>query len=356
MSGTNAAQAVADRAIKRSRVLAILDEDGADAVTLTSAPAISWYLDGGRIGVSLAADPIVAVRVSRDGDEVFVTSNETARLAAEELPAGVTLRQRAWFEPLPRVEGIAEYQVADRLRAARAALLPGETARFRALGRDAATALTDAVLQSRPDWSEMRLAAEISGRIVATGAELLVLLVGGTSRAALPHPLPTEEAVLGRRAMAVVCARRDGLIANLTRWVSFGPETEEERAAGRGILAVESAAFDATRPGRPLNEVLTAIQRAYPAAGLPVDQWTRHHQGGGAGYAGRDPRVVPSSTDTMRLGQAFAWNPWVAGAKVEDTVLLTGSESDPLIETLTADPRWPTVDVSGRARPITLER
>jgi hypothetical protein len=54
----------------------------------------------------------------------------------------------------------------------------------------------------------------------------------------------------------------------------------------------------------------------------------------------------------VRVGQAFAWNPWAPGAKVEDTCLLTTSGLD----MLTVDPGWPTVTVGGRARPEVLVR
>ncbi|HWU47640.1 MAG TPA: M24 family metallopeptidase [Humibacter sp.] len=344
-----------DRVVKRDRVLEILEEAGADAVVLSSHAAVSWYLDGGRPGVSIAAEPVVAVRVSLDGDEVFTTSNEVGRLAAEELPAGLTVHERAWHEPMPAIDGLREAQVDDLLRAARVPLLPAETERFRRLGSDAAVAMTDALSCAEPGWSERRLAAAVAAGIVRAGADPLVVLVAGESRSAYPHPLPTT-APLGRRAMAVACARRDGLIADLTRWVRFGPPTRAERDAERRIRDVEAAAFDATRPGRPLSDVLDAIHVAYPAAGFAADQWTRHHQGGAAGYNGRDPRAVPGAHDTIHLGQAFAWNPWVPGAKVEDTVLLTGDHSAPRIETLTIDPRWPTVEVAGRSRPATLER
>jgi Xaa-Pro aminopeptidase len=348
-------QRMADRAVKRTRVLELLDETGRDAIILSSATTVGWYLDGGRPGVSLATDPIVAVRVSRAGDEVFTTSNETARLLAEELPADVTVRDRPWFESPPALDGVREEVVAHRLREARVPLLRGETARFRVLAADTARAMTDALLIVLPTWPERRLAAEVAAGVIAAGAEPLVVLVGGASRAGIPHPLPTD-APLGRRAMAVVCARRDGLVANLSRWVSFGAETDAERSAARRILDVEAATLDATRPGTPLSAVLEAIASAYLAAGFPADQWRRHHQGGAAGYAGRDPRATPDTDDMVRLGQAFAWNPWVPGAKVEDTVLLTGTSEPTRFEVLTFDPRWPTASVAGRRRPVTLER
>jgi hypothetical protein len=49
-------------------------------------------------------------------------------------------------------------------------------------------------------------------------------------------------------------------------------------------------------------------------------------------------------------GQAFAWNPSVAGAKLEDTVIIDGDG----IEIVTVDPDWPTIDVRGLPRPLAL--
>lgn len=345
--------ATSDRLHKRQQLLSVLRRHDAEAITLTSAAAVNWYLDGARTHVSLAADPVVAVRVTTDADTVLVTSNERERLLDEELPPGVEVMERAWFEPLPSGGGLDERDVNGELRALRAVLLPGERERFRALGRDTASALTDALTSATPQWTERELAAAAAQRLSRQGADPLVVLVAGESRAH-PHPLPTD-AALGRRAMLVACARRHGLIANITRWVSFGPLTGAERDAERRILDVEAAAFAATRPGRPLRDVLGDIGVAYPSAGFPADQWTRHHQGGAAGYAGRDPRATPDTDDVVHIGQAFAWNPWAGGAKVEDTVLLTGTEAKPLIEPLTLDERWPTTSVAGRQRPVTLE-
>jgi hypothetical protein len=98
------------------------------------------------------------------------------------------------------------------------------------------------------------------------------------------------------------------------------------------------------------------ISHAYSATGFGEDQWRRHHQGGAAGYAGRDPRATPLTADPIAIGQAFTWNPWVPGAKVEDTVLLAGTPDEQVIDVLSVDPRWPTTEVGGRTRPITARR
>lgn len=340
-----------ERERKRSRVLDILDANGSDAVLLRSAAAVNWYLAGARTHVSLAADPIVAVRVTHDTDEIHVTDNEADRLLDEELPSDSTLIRRPWHRPLP-VEGTLEEAAIDaQLRAARRALLPTEVDRYRALCVEAATILTDVLLAADPDDLELDLAADITARVVRAGADALVVLVGGEERSGYRHPLPTD-ARIGRRVMVVLCARRHGLIANVTRIVRFGAASLQDRRRERSILEVEADVFEALVPGRTLAAVLETAASSYPRRGFAADEWTRHHQGGAAGYAGRDPRATPDSRDTVVFDQAFAWNPSAYRAKVEDTVVVTAAG----IDVLSLDGRWPTLDVRGRARPDVLVR
>jgi Xaa-Pro aminopeptidase len=195
------------------------------------------------------------------------------------------------------------------------------------------------------------VAAEVSAALIRRGAEPLVVLVGGGSRTGVRHPLPTA-APLGRRALVVVCARRQGLIVNVSRTVVFAPPSAVEEDAQQRILAVEAAYLDALVPGSSLATAFQAGCRAYAANGFDPDEWRRHHQGGVAGYAGRDPRATGITDDPVRTGQAFAWNPTGDGAKVEDTVLLTEQG----LRVLTIDPAWPTVTYEGRERPDFLRR
>nr|WP_286311826.1 M24 family metallopeptidase [Agromyces mangrovi] len=335
-------------------MLDLLDERGADRLLLTSATALSWYLDGARVHVSLAGDPIAAVVVGRDVDEWLVFANEAERMLAEELPhdPAATLTRVPWHEPLVADSpgALREADVAAELRAARASLLPGELARYRALCREVAEVLTDAASGAHPEQTERDVAATLAAGLAARGIDPLVTLVAGRSRLAHRHPLPTA-APIGDRAMLVVCGRRHGLIANATRWLRFGAARPEEADAERRILEVEAAFLDATVPGAALGDAFAAGIAAYGANGFAADEWRNHHQGGAAGYSGRDPRAVPGIADLVQPGQPFAWNPTAPGAKVEDTVL-AGSDG---VEPLTVDPRWPTMRVAGRIRPVELE-
>jgi len=99
---------------------------------------------------------------------------------------------------------------------------------------------------------------------------------------------------------------------------------------------VNAALIEATRPGRRAGEILTVALEAYAVAGH-ADEWQQHHQGGLAGFLGREYRAMPRSTQTVEAGQLFAWNPSVKGAKCEETILV-GAQCN---EVLTHTGDWP---------------
>lgn len=356
--GRTAPGALTDRALKRQRVLDILDAAGRHSLLLTSHTALTWYLDGSRVHISLAGDPIAALLVDRTGDHLITFNNEAERLAAEELPSGVELHTVPWHGQLTDAvgalagpgEALAEKEVATQLRAARQPMLPGESARYARLCTDAAGAMTDVLSRATPETTEVEVVSALAARIVAAGAEPLVLLCNGSSRSAFRHPLATRTP-LGRRAMAVVCARRHGLVANVTRWVRFDAGTPDELDAEKRIAAVEADIFAATVPGARLGGIFAEIQDAYARHGFGADQWTLHHQGGPAGYAGRDPRATAATDDVVVSNQTFTWNPSGPGVKIEDTVQLSAAGTS----VLTLDPRWPAADLNGLPRPLTLQ-
>ncbi|KQR40501.1 peptidase M24 [Microbacterium sp. Leaf159] len=321
-------------------------ELGGAALVLASHEAVSWYLEGVRTHVSLAGPPVLAVRAEEGGDVLYVADNEADRMIAEELlpeDADRIVRVPWWIPPAvaaAEMAGVAEADAATQLRAARARMLPAERARYRSLGRETAETLTDVLARVSPAQSERAVAAVAAAELIARGIDPLVVLVAGAERGGFRHPLPTA-GVLGERAMIVVCGRRDGLIANATRWV--GESVDEEP-----ILGVERAFLDASAPGARLDEAFAAGIAAYARFGFDADEWQHHHQGGPTGYAGRDPRATASTTDLLVENQAFAWNPTGRGRKVEDTMLRTETGW----EVLTVDERWPSVEYEGLRRPV----
>jgi len=339
-----------DRPEKLARVRDLLDERGHSELVLTCAENLAWLFDGARVTVPYGGAPVLQAVVTRDGEvRVDALVNEADRLRDEELP-GVEITAVPWHDAFTVPTGaLLDTDVVRELRAARAVLLPAERDRYRALGRDAAVAVGAVLREVHRGSREHDVAADLVRAVVGIGAEPVVALVGGESRRAVRHPLPTD-APLGRRAMVAVGAKRHGLVVSLSRWVRF-EETPDDSLDAR-LLEVEADAFAATAPARRLADVLADIAAAYPRHGFAAGAWQGHHQGGPTGYLGRDPKVTPASEDLVRAGQAYAWNPSVPGGKVEDTVVI----DDDGVEVLTVDPDWPTVLVRGVPRPLPLDR
>lgn len=79
---------------------------------------------------------------------------------------------------------------------------------------------------------------------------------------------------------------------------------------------------EAARPGRSFADAFADCRRFYAEAGFP-DEWKLHHQGGMTGHASREIIATPETDQEIHVGQAFAWNPYITGAKAEETFLLT---------------------------------
>lgn len=350
---------------KRRRVRAVLQEEGLDALVLRRPGNVAWYSGGGRSHVVTTDEVGVAdLVITPGGEEVVTATPEMPRVRDEELGGlGATFTVLSWTEDRtaalptgPRVGAdvplAGARDVSGRITAARRALTPAEVARYRSVGGDSAVALTEAALEIEPGDTEYQAAARVADALFAHALEPVVLLVAGAARVgAHRHPLPTS-ALVGDLVMLVACARRQGLIASLTRFVSFGQLPAARAETYARLLEVDVAFNRATVPGAAVGAVFQAGAAAYAASGFDADEWQRHHQGGPTGYATRDELATPGSAGEVAEHQAFAWNPSVPGLKSEDTVLAASAGP----EVLTADPAWPVKAVSGLDRPLVLER
>jgi antitoxin VapB len=134
------------------------------------------------------------------------------------------------------------------------------------------------------------------------------------------------------------CARFGGLTASVTRFVHFGPLPERLARDFDIITQVNAHVQNATRTAATADQLFTVLQNAYIEAGEPGGE-QGHHQGGAAGYLEREWIARPGGSEEVTTIQAFAWNPNLRGAKVEDTRLLLNNK----LETLTRTPALPEV-------------
>ena len=303
------------------------------------------WLSGGGDNTVVVFRPVAAwLEVTPASVRLHASQIEAGRLLEEEVP-GLEVVRYPWYSP-PSPEGPSDLE--HDLTPLRLVLSPEEQARYRALGQDAAAALGESLRFADPGWSEQELAGAISEALLSRGIQPLVLLVAGEERLfRYRHPIPKQHR-LGRLFMGVICGRRHGLIANLSRLRSFGHP--QARQLHQRVCQVEAAALEASRPGATLGEVLEKIRAAYQAIGHP-QEFENHHQGGLTGYKSREVLARPGHPTRLEVGMALAWNPSLPGAKVEDTFLL----SEQGLENLTLDPAWPMTPFDGRQRPMVLD-
>jgi antitoxin VapB len=355
---------VTEFATKLSRLHRLLDSRGLDAVALQRVSSFAWATCGGASYVNTAATfGAATLLVTRNARHLLTNNIEAGRLLTEHGLAqqGWEPHVNDWHAPQtalaqltgglkvgadsPLVPGAVD--LTNEVAHLRAALTPEEGDRFRALGRICAEAMNAAVRAVRPGQAEQEIAARLGNETQGRGAQPIVNLIAVDERVfRYRHPVPTDK-TLERYTLLVLCGRWRGLVCSISRLVHFGPLPDELRRKAEAVAAVDFAYHAATRPGATLGEIIQRGQRVYAETGF-ADEWRFHHQGGAAGYEPREYLGTPDSEDVVAAGQAFAWNPSIAGTKSEDT-LLVGEQGN---EVLTAIDDWPLLP---NGRPAILE-
>ncbi|QKY17660.1 M24 family metallopeptidase [Halorubrum sp. CBA1229] len=357
-----------DLAARTDRLDAYLDERGLEAVWFAKPNGFAWLTGGDNV---VDADTDVGVAAAGyDGALRVITDNvEAERLADEELPDAIAVESFPWHadslatavaerSPAPAAADfdVPGFERVDGSRL-RQPLTDDDVERYRELGREAAAAVETVCRNLEPEDPEYEVAAGIDISLASRDVDTPVVLVGGAERAQRFRHYTPSDATLGDYALVSVTAERAGLYASLTRTVAFdAPDWLEERhrAAAR-VEATALAATEAAAEGDLAGEddpdtagdVFDAIREAYDAVGF-ADEWREHHQGGAAGFAGREWFAAPGGDEPVRRPMGYAWNPTVRGTKSEDTHLVAPD----FTETLTKTGQWPThevepVDVAG---------
>jgi antitoxin VapB len=224
--------------------------------------------------------------------------------------------------------------------ACRYQLTEPEIDRFRLLGKDAGELVGELMQRLEPGETESKVARRVQDCLAARNIHCVVCLVAGDDRIRkYRHPVPTDRQ-WRKTLMVVVCARRHGLVASLTRIICVGDEPDDLKVRTLASAQVNAKLFSATKPGATGAALYELISKSYADAGFPNEQ-LRHHQGGACGYRTRDWVAHPASVDSVQVNQAFAWNPSVTGSKVEETCIAFSGG----VEIITASPGWPSLSI-----------
>jgi Xaa-Pro aminopeptidase len=343
----------------------MLESEGLGGVLLSTQPNFSWLSAGGNSGIDTSREIGSGSLLVRHDGKRFLLANgiEMPRLLAEEVSehdfepiefsweeektpdfltgrAGSLLTNKkslGWDLSSCGSSKTVESAIAE----CRYQLTSDEIQRYRSLGRDAGAAIGLLAKEIEPGLTELEVARRANDALAAYNCRAIVTLVAADDRVRrFRHPLATSLR-WHQTVMIVVCARREGLIASLTRLVSAGPVSEELRERTIASAHVNANLFAATRPGRSGADLYDIAARTYSAVGFHGEE-RMHHQGGACGYRTRDWVAHPASAQIVLDRQAFAWNPSITGTKVEETCLVYGDR----IETITSSPEWPQIAVA----------
>jgi len=356
--------------IKWDRARELLRRKGLDALLLRRVSSFAWITGGaaGYVTTNCEIGPS-SILITPDAKYVITNTIEAPRLREEEKleEKGFILRIAPWYESQDDVAYLTSglrvgcdgpYPGTEDLSAAvsllRRSLLPEEVERFKVLGWACGSALEKAARSVTPGLTEYEISSLVAQRAWVRGITPILILVAVDQRVfEFRHPLPTDMP-LQRYAMLVLCGRQGGLIASCTRLVHFGPLPADLTRKQESVARVDATLIASTRPGVRVADIFNAAVQAYAAEGYP-DEWALHHQGGCAGYEGRECKATLECAEVVHQGEAFAWNPSIKGTKSEDTIVVGSDEN----EIITATGAWPTiaVEINGRTilRPAILE-
>lgn len=332
----------------------LLTRHQADGLWLRRTRNLAWFTAGADASIPADSDyGAYSILVTRDRRVVYTSNIEATRLRAEEQfhDLGFDYAEFPWYQggapELPRLL-TDENAVEAEIQQLRWVLTPGEQERYRALGRDAAAALDEAVRAAQPGDTEFQLASRLDAACRKRGGMAIVNLIGTDERISqFRHPLPTTKR-LEKYAMLVVCMRRSGMIVSGTRLAYFGKLPGELQAKARKVAFIDAAALIASRPGRTLGDAFSDLLAAYHEQG-ETEQWKLHHQGGPTAYIARERIAGPGDPTLIRENMPMAWNPSIVGCKSEDTIVVTNQG----FEIVTAAPDgWPMIEVEVKGQTV----
>lgn len=349
-----------------------LEDEGLAGILLTQVRNVNWITAGAaNIQIVLNKDVGAAsLLIMKDGSKyVICNGSEAGRLMDETLgELGYQLKVYNWYEsnPVKDVRGDIIKEIAgkgkvgsdigfpgtvlvsDKFKPLRFSLLDTEIMRYCWLGKQATESVEEVCRRLKPGMDEFEIEAMAAAELRSRGILPTVLLMAVDERIFnYRHALPGG-AKLKKYAMVNIVAEKWGMPIAVTRFVHFGPLPEELENKLKQTAIVNAKYEAATVPGKDCAEIFEECKTWYAEAGFE-GEWQKHHQGGATGYDDREYVIYPGIKQVVQERQAFAWNPTITGAKVEDTIIAFKDH----IEVVTNTGNWPMiiVELNGKKYP-----
>ena len=349
---------------KMERLKKFFVEQNIEGMLFTQVRNVNW-ITAGLVNTQIVLNKDVgaaSLLVMKD-DKKYVICNgsEAGRLMDEDLKElGYELKSYNWYESNPdkdiRGDIIKEIAgtsrigsdinfpgtvlVADAFKPVRYPLTDTEIKRYKWLGEQTTEAVAEVCKRIKPGMNEFEIEAMTASELRSRGILPTVLLIGVDERIfKYRHALPGG-AELKNYAMVNVVAEKWGMPIAVTRFVHLGNLPEELQTKLESTAIVNAYYEAATVPGTVINEIWAECKKWYAGVGYP-DEWMKHHQGGAIGYDDREYVMYPGNVNVIQEKQAFAWNPTITGAKIEETIIAYLDS----IEVITKSKGWPMINV-----------
>ena len=349
-----------------------------DAIILTKSANIAAFFRGAQLSLGFRQEPPgrIAICVTQDSIALLGNRTEIIRISEDELSwlRKLSLRPFRWdewslktsvkeylnSEGIKRVcddMGLFGENVGTSLEEMYYPLNDREIKNLRRLAKDTASIVETIARNLNPGAMEVQVAGELAGRLVSGGIWPEFIMVAADDRIIRFHHSIPKQIPIKKMALLSVTVHRLGLYTSLTRLVSIGAVTPEWHQFQNACNHIDAKAIRQSTPGVSVGEIFHRIKQSYIDEGFQ-DEWEAHHQGGPAGFYGRDYKATENESRCLVEQQPIVWNPTVHGAKSEDTILTAPIGKLPEIITETGDWVYNNVAVDGASirRPAILEK
>jgi Xaa-Pro dipeptidase len=343
--------------IKENMLRNFMKSKGLDGILLSKRETFSWITAGKVDYIYLTSEfGVVDLLITKDKKYCFASQYERFRIMEEELAGlGYEFVEYDWWladhtEIIKKTTGCKKIgsdwdcpgalNIFDQLKEMRYSLLPEEITRYKQVSLESALALEKTCRQIQSGLTEYEVCANLLKNAMDYGIEAMVALVASDERIfKYRHPIATDKKI-ARYALVVICGRKYGLVASVSRLVHFGELSKELREKHNKVAWVDAEFITNTIPGRKVSDVFKSGMEAYAKVGYE-NEWKLLHQGGPTGYAVRDYHGTPEVKGVVKVNQAFAWNPSITGTKSEDTFIAKENG----FEVISNTNNWPLLEV-----------
>jgi Xaa-Pro dipeptidase len=211
-----------------------------------------------------------------------------------------------------------------------------ELVRLRRVNEATKLALRAAAAHVSPGTTEAEVAALVREAQGAAGLDQIWALALAGANASFPHGTRERRTVReGDLVLVDTGGALHGYRSDITRTWAVGRPDAGQRRAFETVLAAQSAALDAIRPGVRCEEIDAAARGLVEAAGFGRDyERFTHRLGHGIGLqVHEEPYLVRGNARPLRAGMTFSNEPGIyepgrLGVRLEDIVAVTADGAE----------------------------